>query len=92
MSVATSVKADFAELDIQLMRIVEQKKRETNLFLFFVSPERLELSTHWLRVSCSTNWARETMKFASFLDASFPKAGAKLLLFFDMTKFFKEKM
>ena len=26
----------------------------------FVSPERLELSTHWLRVSCSTNWARET--------------------------------
>ncbi len=32
------------------------------------------------------------MKFASFLDASFPKAGAKLLLFFDMTKFFKEKM
>ena len=46
MSVATSVKADFAELIIQLMRIVEQKKRETNLFLFFVSPERLELSTH----------------------------------------------
>ena len=44
MSIATSVKADFAELIILLMRIA--KKRETSLFLFFVSPERLELSTH----------------------------------------------
>ncbi len=25
-----------------------------------VTPERLELSTHWLRVSCSTNWATES--------------------------------
>ena len=46
MSIATSVKADFAELIIQLMRIVEQKKKRNKLFLFFVSPERLELSTH----------------------------------------------
>lgn len=46
MSIATSVKADFAELDIQLMRIVEQKKKRNKLFLFFVSPERFELSTH----------------------------------------------
>ena len=44
MSVATSVKADF--VNIQLMRIVEQKKKRNKLFLFFVSPERLELSTH----------------------------------------------
>ena len=37
------------------------KKNEPRLV--FVSPERLELSTHWLRVSCSTNWARETCFF-----------------------------
>ena len=39
------------------------KKKRQRLFVryrFLVSPERLELSTHWLRVSCSTNWARET--------------------------------
>ena len=44
MSVATFVKADFAELIILLMRIA--KKKRNKLFLFFVSPERLELSTH----------------------------------------------
>ena len=26
----------------------------------FVTPERLELSTQWLRVICSTNWATES--------------------------------
>ena len=39
MSVATFVKADFAELNIQLMRIVEQKKRSITASLFCVPRE-----------------------------------------------------
>ena len=38
MSIATSVKADFAELDIQLMRIVEQKKKEKQVVSLFCVP------------------------------------------------------
>ena len=49
-----------------------------------VTPERLELSTHWLRVSCSTNWATESCIWKAFL--SF--CGAKLRRFFELTKFF----
>lgn len=30
----------------------------------FVTPERLELSTQWLRVICSTNWATKSFHFA----------------------------
>ena len=30
------------------------------LLLLIVTPERLELSARWLRVSCSTNWATES--------------------------------
>ena len=29
-----------------------------------VTPERLELSTQWLRVICSTNWATESNRFS----------------------------
>ena len=49
--------------------------------LLYVSPEGLEPSTHWLRVSCSTNWARETTKTLLF-----SKAGAKVRLFFGLCK------
>ena len=38
MSIATSVKADFAELIIQLMRIVEQKKKRNKLVSLFCVP------------------------------------------------------
>ena len=31
--------------------------------VYQVTPERLELSTHWLRVNCSTNWATESVLF-----------------------------
>ena len=41
MSIATSVKADFAELDIQLMRIVEQKKKEKQVVSLFCVPREV---------------------------------------------------
>ena len=45
----------------------------------FVTPEGLEPSTHWLRVSCSTNWATESLlRFAT----------ANLGVLFYMTNFF----
>ena len=38
------------------------KKRKLNCLSFLsVTPERLELSTQWLRVICSTNWATESV-------------------------------
>ena len=32
-------------------------------YAWVVLPRRLELRTHWLRVSCSTNWAKEAYMF-----------------------------
>ena len=49
----------------------------------FVTPERLELSTHWLRVSCSTNWATESC----FLSQS----GCKDIAKFSFVQILQEK-
>ena len=69
------------------------KKRKELRFLVtpwfsFVSSEGLEPSTHWLRVSCSTNWARKTLLFEIFIFAS-TKRAYHLYSFLKKALFFK---
>ena len=43
-------------------RIKSASRRWYRLFIFFVHPQGFEPWTHWLRVSCSTNWAKSAFR------------------------------
>ena len=79
-----------------------QKKTKKETLPSLVSPEGLEPSTRWLRVSCSTNWARETRsanaplvcipREKNQLNALyFPKSGCKSTAFFWHDQIFLQK-
>ena len=61
-------------------RVLRQcRKTLLRNLLHDVTPERLELSTQWLRVICSTNWATESYNNKVFSDLA--SAKVEVILF-----------
>ena len=78
-----------ANPDPKIKGLCQKNYFNTALCYWFVTPVRLELTTQWLRVICSTNWATESfslVRLTTLVRGSVFRTGAKVVQTFELHK------